>query len=239
MKLALVSGLMASHAVEIQLERIEQYCEEAADCDIIVFGEAYLQGFDRLTWSYDRDKKRAVEQNSPVINRIQSIAQIYQLAISIGFFEKNDEKFFSSQLYIGATGDILSNYRRISQGWKDKNAGKQYQEGEDFEVFDYQGRRLVTAICGDLWHDNLLNRLTTLEYDICLWPVYIDYTPEEWQTAQHEYAEQTKRISKPIYLVNSYSTDKQEAYGGVYLFEKGQITPILPIGSHGIVKIEH
>ncbi|MTB63885.1 hypothetical protein GGG87_02575 [Streptococcus sp. zg-86] len=238
MKLALVSGLMTSHALELQLERIEQYCKEAAECDIIVFGEAYLQGFDGLTWSYDRDKKRAVEQNSPEINRLKTIAQTYQMAISIGFFEKNEEKLYSSQLCIGATGDILSTYRRISQGWKEKGVGKQYQEGQRFEVFDYQGTRFVTAICGDLWHENLLNRLTALEYDICLWPVYIDYSPEEWQTAQHEYAEQTKKLSKPIYLVNSYSIDKQEAYGGVYLFENGQITPILPIGNYGIVKIE-
>lgn len=48
MKIGLVAGLMSHGQIELQLNRIEDCLKNNPACDLLVFGEAYLQGFHGL-----------------------------------------------------------------------------------------------------------------------------------------------------------------------------------------------
>ena len=99
-------------------------CSKKAD--IVIFGEAFLQGFYGATFEIEHDKKLAIEQNDLIIKEICSIAKEYIIAVSFGFFEKADGCFYSSQITIDSNGNIIDIYRRVSPGWKEEFANKQY-----------------------------------------------------------------------------------------------------------------
>jgi hypothetical protein len=45
-------------------------------------------------------------------------------------------------------GDIIDNYRRISEGWKSNLSDVRYSEGKSFQVFELKEKRFVTP---DSW----------------------------------------------------------------------------------------
>ena len=55
MKIGLVSALMKDNNIEHQLGVIEGYLKENKSCEMLCFGESFLQGFDALSWDYKID----------------------------------------------------------------------------------------------------------------------------------------------------------------------------------------
>ena len=91
------------------LQAMEQYSGQA---DLLVFGETFLQGFDVLTWDYEKDRIIAVEEHDPVIEEIAKAAAEYHIAVSFGFIGRCGEKLYSSQLTIGADGKKVNLFRQ-------------------------------------------------------------------------------------------------------------------------------
>ena len=91
------------------------------DVDIVIFGEAFLQGFYGATFEIEHDEKLAIVQNDLIIKEICSVAKEYGIAVSFGFIEKAEDCFYSSQITIDSNGNIIDLYRRVSPGWKEKN----------------------------------------------------------------------------------------------------------------------
>ena len=56
----------------------------AKNTDIIVFGEAFLQGFYALNFDTNHDEKIAVSLDDPIIQEICSAAKEYATAVSAG-----------------------------------------------------------------------------------------------------------------------------------------------------------
>lgn len=214
----------------------------ASQADLILFGESYLQGFYGTTFCPEQDAKIALSTDSPVITAIRKAAQDAGTAISFGFLEKAGNCFFSSQLTIDGHGNIADLYRRVSPGWKEPFAAEQYREGQGFHTFSLLGKQVVVALCGDLWFDHNVAQIRQLEPDLVLWPVYTDYTTDQWNTSiKHEYAAQAAAVCDTVLYVNSLCIDPHPealAKGGAALFHRGTILREVPSGAEAILMVE-
>ena len=214
----------------------------AADADIVLFGEAFLQGFYGATFDPTHDAQLALSPDDAVIQEIRTAAKQHGVAVSFGFIEKDGPLFYSSQMTIGSDGTVLDLYRRISPGWKERFAGEQYREGDGFHCFPLMSQSVAVALCGDLWYDENILAMNQLHPDIVLWPVYTDFNFNVWNTSmKHEYATQAGKISSKVLYVNSVCKDKdgdEIARGGAVLYANGSIVQELPAGKEGILILD-
>ncbi len=244
MKIALASAPTADKDIQKNLTYIAQAAEQCrGDADLIVFGEAVLQGFNCLTWEYEKDRKTAVSQTDAPIAQIRRIAKENHMAISFGYIEKSGDLLYSSQLVIDSFGTILFNYRRVSAGWKFSwLTDSRYREGEHFGSFSYMGRKFSIGLCGDLWTEGKPEEMRGENADIVLWPVNCNFEPEEWnRTVKYEYAVQAALCGDKVLYVNPFcvNPDAEDcSTGGAAYFKKGVIASELPAGGSGILLVE-
>ena len=194
----------------------------AGRADVVIFGEAFLQGFYGINFIAKHDTTVSISRDDMIIREICSMAKEYTIAVSFGFIEKDGDVFFSSQMTIDKNGQIIDLYRRVSH---------------------LLGREVAIGLCGDLWYEENITRLNELEPDIVWWPVYTDYNYLEWNnTVKFEYAKQAGKINAPVFYVNSVCMDKPDnreiAKGGAALFDKSFIKEELPAGNEGVLIVE-
>lgn len=241
MVLGLVSAQNKDGDIPHNIEQIEAYMKQACKhhVDMLVFGESFLQGFEGLTWDYEKDKTIAQPLNSPVMTVLMEMSKRYGVALSLGLIENKDGILYSSNVVIDEAGTIRDVFHRVSDGWREPSAGPQYKEGEGFHTFSYKGKTFSTAICGDLWYDENLEQIKHLKMDICLWPLYVDYPIARWEEEDlQEYCDRVKNIPAPVCMVNSYVEADDRANGGCYVFYKNKVTHQLNMGQVGMLCIE-
>ncbi len=206
-------------------------------CDLLLFGEAFLQGFEAFSFSYREDVHKALFVRSPEITLIRHWAREQKTGVAFGFLENEAGGLYSSYLVIDKAGDPAGHYRRVSKGWKEKKACADYREGKAFISLDFEGWRLTPLICGDFWEDDLLTQIIDRdpETDLFLWPVHCDFDQSLWEKSEcRTYRERTRILEKPILFVNNYIDQADRAKGGVYLWHQGKEVDSLPYGSPGI-----
>lgn len=241
MKVGLVAGTIRNDKIDEQIREMEYHLSSTDRCDLLCFGETYLHGFHGLSWNYKIDINKAITIDSQPIKQICELTNKYSCGISFGYIEKYNRNIYCSNIIIDNNGNIVDNYRRISEGWKSNWSDPRYSEGKAFRVFEWQGKRMATAICGDLWWEQHLKDMEMLSknLDAILWPLYIDYTPEAWVlSARQEYSDRVASIQSPILMINSYSEETYEAKGGCCVFRKGRIEKELPIGEKGVLTVD-
>ncbi len=208
---------------------------------LVIFGEAVLQGFDGLTWNWERDRHIAVPRDAAVIREIQEAARQCRRAVSFGYYETDGEAIWSSQLFIGADGEAVDNYRRVSTGWKvpEVHGNPHYREGESFQAFSYGGRRFVTVLCGDLWEEENPAKVGELCPDIVLWPVFCNYPAGEWNTTvKLDYARQAALAGDTVLLVDPPERPDMAAGGCAAWFSGGTIVSETPAGRPGVLTVD-
>lgn len=211
--------------------------------DVVIFGEAFLQGFYGLNFDEEHDSHIAVTKDSRVIGEIQAAARDYGIAVSFGFMEKEKDLFYSSQITIDKNGEVLNLYRRVSTGWKERFAGERYREGSCFDTFFFENKKVTVALCGDLWDTKNICKVNDLNPDVIWWPVYTDFSYNDWnKSVKNDYARQTGKLSAPVMYVNSLCMDKageeEIAKGGAVLFSRGSIIEEIASGEEGILIVE-
>ena len=215
--------------------------EHRYQADLILFGETFLQGFNSLSWNYEKDKDVAITIDDPVVAEIMKAAKEFSVAVSFGYVEKTEDSLFSSQLTIGKNGSILDNYRRITIGWKEAVADSHYKEGECFHTFYFEGKEIAVGLCGDLWYDENIEQMNKLNPDVVLWPVYTDFNYNEWNnTVINEYSEQVAGVGCGVCYVNSVCLDRKGeeiAKGGAAYFMDGKIKYQTPAGEESILYV--
>ena len=77
MKIALASARTVDRDIAHNLSQLERYTKEAkaAGADLVCFGEAFLQGFNALSWQYEIDKTIALTTSSAEFAHIQSLTK--------------------------------------------------------------------------------------------------------------------------------------------------------------------
>ena len=244
MKFALASAPVKNRNIEFNIQAMIDAMNKIKDqADVIVFGESVLQGFDSLCWDYERDKHMAVSLEDAPIRRMCEAAKQCGIAVSFGFIERIEDALYSSQIFIGSDGEIVTVFHRVSMGWKEySKTDDHYREGKHFKKFRYAGKSLAIGLCGDLWTDGRPEEMKALNVDVVLWPVWCDYKPDEWNSSiKYEYAEQAALCGDCVLLVNPYCADATEtdaAAGGVVYFKNVSISADMSSGNSGIIIVE-
>ena len=220
MKIGLVQYKFINNDIEFNLSQIERALKETAGrADLLCFGEAFLQGFDSLSWNHEKDKSIAVTRDSSEMQTICDWSKAYRVAIAVGYIERDDDSIYSSYAFI-EDGKVSHNYRRMSIGWKESGkTDDHYKEGETVETFSFMNHNFEIALCGDLW-DVTWDKFITNR--IVLWPVYVNFSLDEWPQEEIEYAQQAEKISERVLMVNSLSDDPV-SHGGTFVFKEGII----------------
>ena len=227
------------HNENIIIDTMKRFSKKA---DVVIFGEAFLQGFYAAVFETVHDEKIAVSRNASIITGICAAAREYEIAVSFGFIEKDGDCFYSSQITIDKSGNVIDLYRRVSPGWKESSADEHYREGEGFHSFSFLDRKIVVGLCGDLWFDANIEEIGNLHPDIVFWPVYTDYNAGGWNTSvKHEYAARAGRLDSKVLYVNSLCLNKEGddiAKGGAALFLDGSVIKEIFSGKEDILVVE-
>ena len=123
MKIALASVPVKNGDVCFNLRSMMDAIQEcSAKADLILFGESVLQGFDCLCWEYEKDCLVAVGLTDAPIRQVCEAARENKIAVSFGFVERGEDGLYSSQLFVGADGQIVDVFHRVSEGWTEPAA---------------------------------------------------------------------------------------------------------------------
>ena len=235
MRIGLVSYRCENRNIAFNMSQVELAMKRCAGkADLLCFGEAFLQGFDAFCWNYDEDKKTALALSSEPLSRLKRWTVQYGISLAAGYLERDREKLYSSCAVI-SDGEIIHNYRRVSKGWKEytKTDGH-YCEGDQTGTFRLRGKEFMLALCGDLWDDP--GRFRT-EHPL-IWPVYVNYTAEEWRAgALDEYAAQAALAADDVLMINPL--DHQPVnHGGSFRFHRGKVIAGIPFDREGILTVD-
>ncbi|HEY8420521.1 MAG TPA: nitrilase-related carbon-nitrogen hydrolase [Thermoclostridium sp.] len=234
MRIGLVSYKFMNNDIEfniLQMERAMKSTQGAVD--ILCFGEAFLQGFDALSWNYEIDKHIAISVCSKTMKRLCDMTLQYKVDLLFGYIEKYGDSIYSSCAVI-EKGRLIHNYRRISKGWKEyRITDHHYKEGTETGEFLYHGKCIMIALCGDMW--DYPERFKT--NGLLIWPVYVNFTLDEWAKYENEYAEQAYIAANHALLINSIS-ETPRSYGGAFFFVDGKIKKRLAYNLEDILIIE-
>ena len=235
MRIGLVSYRCENGNTSFNLSQIERALREAqGKVELLCFGEAFLQGFDSLCWDYEIDKAMAVELSSERFRWMCRLTVRYGIALLVGYYEKERERIYSSCAVL-ADGEIVHNYRRISEGWKERTkADAHYCEGTETGEFLLSGKKMMIALCGDLWE--YPERFQTEH--LLIWPVYVNFTPTAWENGLlNAYAAQASRAAPDTLLVNPLDTEPVNP-GGAFRFQHGLVTERIPFDREQILIVD-
>ena len=235
MKIGLVSYRCENRNIPFNIRQIERALQETrGKADLLCFGEAFLQGFGSLCWNYETDRSVAVERSSEVFSRLRGLTVQYGTALLTGYIEREQDRLYSSCAVL-AEGKIVHNYRRISRGWKEftKTDGH-YCEGTVTEPFEFHGRKIMLALCGDLWDHPEQFRTEHL----LIWPVYVNYSVEDWESGiLDEYAAQASLAAADTLMVNPLDLNPV-SHGGAFRFRNGSVADRIPFDREQILIAE-
>ena len=241
MKVALISAKVRNGDMAFNLAQMRTWMREAKEqgAELVCFGEAFLQGFDAFSWTYEKDRLIACSVQEEVFEALKAETANAGIDVLFGFLERDGETLYSSCALLGQ-GQLIRLYRRVSVGWKEyTRTDDHYREGESVEAFQYRGRMCVTALCGDLW-DVSAPRFQ-LGQEITFWPLYIDFSREEWYGEENErrqYAEKAAEFGGHVLMINSVDDplpQESAALGGCYHFCEGVIKAEWPLGQEGML----
>jgi len=242
MKIGLATAVFTNNDILKNIKTIKEYMKHAQseNVDLLLFGESFLQGFDSLTWKPETDLQIAIEKDDELIQELQNYCQELGVALGFGYMEKDQNKVYCSYLIFDGNGCELTNYQRISTGWRFPNSDPNfYQEGKQLGVFEYQGCRFTTGLCGDFWDDQLVAKIP-VDTNIVLWPNFRTFGKEIWITEEfNEYVKQSKTFAPNVFFINSICHDEESiAYGVAFGIVDGELKYHKNVDESGILICE-
>ncbi len=237
MKIGLVSDY-SDCDVETNITTILKYLNEYHHLDLLLFSEGFLQGFNSLTWVYEKDIQIALSKDDKRLSPIKKVCQENNIAVGFGYYEKVGPLLYCSYMIIDQNGTIINNYRRLSDGWKYlTKVTPNYRNGTKLLPFSLNGYRLLTVLCGDLWDDQIkekvINVIAEENINLLLWPNHLDYPREQFQNELPEYQHRSQGIKIPTLLVNDHS---EFSHGGAVVFKDGNILNYLEVGKKAVLE---
>ncbi len=241
MKIGLASKEFINKDIEKNTDTIIKSMIEAKEnnAHMICLGEAFLQGFDSLSWNYEKDKEMALSLSSLSIKILCDYAKKIGICVSFGYIENYKGLLYCSYMTINENGEIINNFRRVSPSWKESYADPNYYKEEDtFPTFKYKDLTFSVGLCGDFWYEKNIDMVSKIKKDIVLWPLFVDFSIQEFESQyKKEYAEQANKLKSKVLFINSISKESK-AFGGSFEFLNEDIINELPIGTEGILYVE-
>ena len=229
MIIKMISNISKDNEIDTNIDTIIKNIKSSNKGDLLLFSEAFIHGFDALSWNYETDVNIAIEQDSPYIEKIKEQCKKNSVFCGFGYFEKVNKDIYCSYMIVNDKGETINYYRRMSIGWKEYwLTTSEYKEGLELIPFKIKNYKAVTVICGDLWDDKikqtLIDTIDNEELDFIVWPNHLDYKEDEWiKEMSNDYAKRAKGIKTPIFLINDIS---KTSPGGAAIFLNGVMLKI-------------
>jgi predicted amidohydrolase len=249
MKAALAVHRVTSNP-DANLEAMVRLTREASDAGahVILFSEAALTGFIGND-DPQHDLPLAQPIPGPATTRLATVARERQLWIALGLYERAQvagyECLYDAAILLGPDGAIHLHYRRITPQWHWPKADPTiYRQGTELPVAVTPFGTCAFLLCGDLFNEDVFNRLRQLRPDWLLFPFARHYDTEvadaaHWErTERLHYARQAHRAGVAALMVN-YLADSP-ATGGCFgsalvIARDGTIRRSLPAGREGLL----
>ena len=146
LKLALAQGNLLVGDVAANLARIEKWCEQAADADLLLTPELALTGYPPEDLLFHRGLRPQLEAATA-----QLLARRDAPAILLGVPEYDAAGCYNSAQFIAA-GKILGCHRKQRlPNYQVFDELRYFRAGAAATVVNYRGFRLGILICEDLW----------------------------------------------------------------------------------------
>lgn len=206
MKLALV---MTKNTMDLDknIKQMEVAARKNEDCDLLLFGEGYLQGHGSLSFDYEKDIRGASGLFSEEVIKLRRIARDNSIALGFGFYENDKGGIYNSYLIIGKNGETLFKHQGLTSSWQKEGACADYRQGYSLGSFTLENKRFSLLLADDFFNEAYLLWLCELDasVDAFLWIA----NKEDFR-----FKEQSQILAKPIYY---HAGDK------AYFLKQGKI----------------
>jgi predicted amidohydrolase len=168
-----------THNIKENLDKMLAMMHEASTsgADILLFPEAVLTGLN-ISDDYETDREFAYSIESSPIQTILGNAKKHKMWTAFGFLELSGSTIFDSAMLVDDRGKIVLHYRRMSGGWKAKNADPlQYGGGVTFPTALTPWGKTAILICGDLF-EMAFPYAVEARLDLLLFPFARCFSPE-------------------------------------------------------------
>jgi len=246
MKAALVVNPVLTD-IDTNLATILNLANEAADtgAEVVVFPEAALTGLiNNDEPAHDLLLGQPIP--GPVTAVLAKLACERSIWLAIGLLEREGDKLYDSAVLFTPDGEIGLKYRRIHPKWHGGNADPSiYCQGTKLSKVETPLGTFAFLICGDLFDDELIQRVRNLRPDWLLFPFarrFRDrsYDQERWDREEKpEYAQRVK-LAGITTLMTNYVSDRDfsGSFGGAMVVSSnGNVVDSLPLGKPGILTV--
>ncbi len=213
------------------------------DADLVLFGEAVRTGLINNN-DPSHDLPLGDEIPGPRIDE-WSDARGH---VALGLLEREGDRLYDSAVLLAPGGSILLHYRRNHPGWHGPRADPEvYRQGREVPAVDTPLGRMAFLICGDLFDDDLTDRVRALEADWLLfpfWRCFDDFSHDDRRWREEElpvYAERVARTNTTALMVNCLAPREMlgGAFGGAAVVgPTGTILHSWPLGKPGALVVE-
>ncbi len=228
------------------LQMMESYISNASKqhCDMILFPEVCITGLHN-TDRPEQDIRLGLALDSEEIHQIRKMASDYNIYTAFGWFELHNDSLYDSALLIDDTGKDILHYQRISKGWFEDHANHNfYKVGNELPSVETKFGKMAFLICGDLFYDDIVQKMQDLKADIILYPFArsMDIGSQiqlRWDHKElsHYIAEWQK--SKAVVMAVNYLNKPERHdhfFGGAWFLDKsGNIAASYPLEKAGLL----
>jgi predicted amidohydrolase len=217
-----------------------------ADAEIVLFPEAALTGL-----ANDDDPEHDLPLGQPIPGQITDTlaqkAKQHGIYLAIGLLEREQNRLYDSAVLFSPAGNISIKYRRIDPRWHGRKADPAvYCQGMEIPIANTPFGTVAFAICGDLFNDDVVARLRSLQPRWLLYPFARGFNDYMWDqrrwdaTERAEYLARVRQAGVTTLMANSLAVKDMGGDFGGALAVKGDGTIIdeYPLGKAGILVID-
>ncbi|TFG32821.1 carbon-nitrogen hydrolase family protein [Candidatus Thorarchaeota archaeon] len=246
-----MKGAIVSNRVgldfDVNQNRILELAAKSVDAgaEFILFPEAAATGLVN-TGNPETDRRIAETIPGPRNTEWRDFASEHGVYFGAGLLEREGDSIFDSAVLYNPEGELILHYRRNDPGWHSVDDDPSvYCEETQVPVVDSPIGRLAFLICGDLWNDEVLERLKNKKPDYLLYLFARDIEPKEriesiWMVEVQAYRERWKESGSNVLVVNLLC-DRQgfESIGGAWFVDnRGKLVAVSPILQENILFVD-
>lgn len=149
----------------------EQFALHAADADVFVTPEGFLDGYATTEDDWTAERFASVSERidqSARVERLSSLAREHETAIVFGLTQILNDRFYNTALVIDREGAVSGVYHKTHL----QNRDRRFSPGKDLPVFDLHFGRIGIVICADRRWPESMRVIRLKGAKVCLMPTY-------------------------------------------------------------------
>ncbi len=169
----------------------------------------------------------------PVVERMADLARHYRINMCFGLLERTLTGFFDTAVLLDRQGEILLAHRKIHES-------APFSTGNDVLNAKTDIGQLAVLICGDLFHDEVISRLSAC--DLLLLPMARSFDdspdPARWEREERQaYLDAVRTAGRTSCLVNALDVvPESPSFGGAMVVSAdGRLLAESPHGTDQIL----